>query len=51
LLSGDDTDYGANVAKITKMTNCKRRQNWGKGRQKDDKIIQYCDDDVHFSKR
>ena len=26
-LSGDDTDYGANVAKISKVSNCKMRQN------------------------
>ena len=33
LLSGDVTEYGVNVAKITRMSNCTLRQNWGKIRQ------------------
>jgi len=30
LLSGDVTEYDVNVAKITRMSNCTLRQNWGK---------------------
>jgi len=33
LLSGDVTEYGVNVAKITRMSNCTLRQKWGKIRQ------------------
>lgn len=32
-ISGDVTEYGVNVAKITRMSNCTLRQNWGKIRQ------------------
>ena len=40
LLSGDVTEYGVNVAKITRMSNCTLRQNWGKIRQNWGKIRQ-----------
>ena len=33
LLSGDVTEYGVNVAKISRMSNCTLRQNWGKIKQ------------------
>ena len=32
-ISGDVTEYGVNVAKITRMSKCTLRQNWGKIRQ------------------